>query len=58
MGCLFSQLRMKKLKTMNEEIKSKKERDEALKKDFKFGQYVYVGIYLTLLVMLVMLAYK
>ena len=51
-------MRMKKLKTMNEEIKSKKERDEALKKDFKFGQYVYVGIYLTLLVMLVMLAYK
>tara|TARA_B100000579_G_scaffold105329_1_gene83837 strand:+ start:181 stop:330 length:150 start_codon:yes stop_codon:yes gene_type:complete len=49
---------MKGLKTMNEENKSNEEKNKALKKDFRYGQFIYIGIYLTLLVMLVMLAYK
>jgi len=43
---------------MNTDNKSKHEKDELLKKDFKFGQLIYIGIYLTLVVLLIVIAYK
>lgn len=43
---------------MNIENKSKQEKDEILKKDFKFAQVIYIGIYLTLVIFLVVSAYK
>ncbi len=43
---------------MNIENKLKQEKDEMLKRDFKFAQLIYIGIYLTLVVLLVVLAYK
>lgn len=43
---------------MNIENKSKQEKDEILKKDFKFGQLIYIGIYLTLVILLIVSAYK
>ena len=42
---------------MNIENKSKLEKDEMLKKDFKFAQLMYIGNYLTLVVLLVVSAY-
>ena len=42
---------------MNIENKSKQEKDEILKKDFKFAQLMYIGIYLTLVVLLIVSAY-
>ena len=42
---------------MNIENQSKQEKDEMLKKDFKFAQLMYIGIYLTLVVLLVVSAY-
>ena len=34
-------------------IESKNSRDETLKKDFKFGQYVYITIYALLVISLI-----
>ena len=41
---------------MNSEIDSKREKDEALKKDFKIGQYIYVTLYVFLVICLVVYA--
>ena len=41
---------------MNSEIESKKDKDEALKKDFKIGQYVYITLYVFLVICLVVYA--
>tara|TARA_Y100001970_G_C14122371_1_gene797018 strand:- start:618 stop:749 length:132 start_codon:yes stop_codon:yes gene_type:complete len=43
---------------MNEENISKEEKDALLKKDFRFGQILYIGIYLTLVIFLIVNAYK
>ena len=42
---------------MNIENKSKEEKDATLKKDFKFAQFIYIGIYLTLVTLLIVNSY-
>ncbi len=36
-------------------IDKKKDKDEALKKDFKIGQYVYIAIYVSLVIALILI---
>ncbi len=43
---------------MNTENKSKEEKDAILKKDFRFGQFIYIGIYLTLVILLIVNSYR
>ena len=40
---------------MNVEEKTKQEKDEILKKDFKFGQLVYAALYGILLISLIIM---
>ena len=43
---------------MTVEEKTKQEKDENLKKDFKFGQLVYAALYGILLISLIIMAYS
>ena len=36
-------------------IDKKNNKDEALKKDFKIGQYVYIAIYISLVIALILI---
>tara|TARA_B100001113_G_C20960468_1_gene557206 strand:+ start:153 stop:275 length:123 start_codon:yes stop_codon:yes gene_type:complete len=36
-------------------IEKKNDKDEALKKDFRFGQYVYIAIYVSLVIALIVI---